>query len=107
VDRLVRRDGGFAATVTPVLARDPFEVKPEAGIVRSLAGVASRVLGRQPRFFGDTPWMDSALLASAGVETVVMGPSGAGAHAIEEWVDIESVVTLARILAETAIDYCR
>ena len=51
--------------------------------------------------------MDSALLSSAGVETVVMGPAGAGAHAAEEWVDVESVIKLAQILAETAIDYCR
>jgi di/tripeptidase len=41
------------------------------------------------------------------VETVVMGPAGAGAHAREEWVNVESVVTLAQILAETAIIYCR
>jgi len=55
---------------------------------------------------GDTPWMDAALLAAAGVETVVIGPSGAGAHAAEEWVDVESVVKLAGILAEAAIEYC-
>jgi len=38
---------------------------------------------------GDTPWMDSAILAAAGVETVVCGPAGAGAHAAEEWVDLD------------------
>jgi acetylornithine deacetylase len=50
--------------------------------------------------------MDSALLATAGIETVVMGPHGAGAHAKEEWVDINSVVRLARVLAVTAGQYC-
>jgi acetylornithine deacetylase len=55
---------------------------------------------------GQMPWMDSALLASAGIETVVFGPSGAGAHANEEWVELESAVKLAEILAETAIRYC-
>jgi acetylornithine deacetylase len=55
---------------------------------------------------GDTPWMDAALLAAAGVETVVIGPAGAGAHADEEWVDLESVAQLAEILAETAVAYC-
>jgi acetylornithine deacetylase len=106
VDGLTRADSAFKARVKATLARDPFEVSPEAGIVKSLAGAATRVLGKQPRFFGDTPWMDSALLSSAGVETVVMGPTGAGAHASEEWVDIDSVLKLAEILALTAIEYC-
>ena len=50
--------------------------------------------------------MDSALLAAAGIETVVMGPGGAGAHAAEEWVDLESVHHLAEILVETARRWC-
>jgi len=68
---------------------------------------AESVLGRRPAVVGQTPWMDSALLAAAGVETVVIGPAGAGAPAHEEWVDIESVALLAQIVAHTAIAYCR
>ena len=55
---------------------------------------------------GDTVWMDAAILAGYGIDTVVIGPAGAGAHAAEEWVDVESVVKLAEILARAAIDYC-
>jgi acetylornithine deacetylase len=51
--------------------------------------------------------MDAALLQAAGIETVVCGPAGGGAHSDVEWVDLESVVKLAEILAETAADYCR
>jgi acetylornithine deacetylase len=40
------------------------------------------------------------------VETVVYGAAGAGAHSDVEWVDLESVVQLAEILAEAALDYC-
>jgi acetylornithine deacetylase len=46
--------------------------------------------------------MDSALLADAGVSVVVIGPSGAGAHAAVEWVDLESVAQLAEILTLAA-----
>lgn len=106
LDRLRKADSAFEGTLKTLLVRDPFEVAPDAGIVRSLDAAATRVLGRAPRKVGDTPWMDSALLSSAGVETVVMGPAGAGAHAAEEWVDVESVLKLAEILAQTAIDYC-
>lgn len=104
---LVAEDAGFEARVECFFAREPFEVAPDAGVVRSLASAATAVLGRQPKMVGDTPWMDSALLAAAGVETAVFGPTGAGAHAAVEWVDLESVYQTADVLAATARHYCQ
>jgi len=86
--------------------REPFEVAPTAGIVQALDAAATKVLGTAPERVGDTPWMDSALLAAAGVETVVFGPHGTGAHADTEWVDLESVYRTAAVLEETARAYC-
>ena len=106
VDRLAESDGDCRATVRAFFVRAPFEVAPSAAIVKAVDGAAEKVLGRRPAHIGDTPWMDSALLQAAGVETVVFGAKGAGAHADVEWVDLESVVKLAEILAEAAVDYC-
>jgi len=106
VDRLAAEDPGFVASVRPFFAREPFEVSPDAPIVATLARASARVLGRTPALVGDSPWMDAALLASAGVETVIMGPTGAGEHSAVEWVDLDSVVRLAEILAHAAADYC-
>jgi acetylornithine deacetylase len=50
--------------------------------------------------------MDAAFLGAAGIDTVVIGPTGAGAHADEEWVELSSVHRLADILASTAAEYC-
>lgn len=104
-DRLAAADPTFRATVELLFEREPFEVAPEAGIVRAVSQAAAEVLGRQPVFSGETPWMDAALLAAAGVETVVIGPDGGGAHAAEEWVEIDSAVQLAEILARAALAY--
>jgi acetylornithine deacetylase len=106
VDALAAQDPDFRATVRPFFVRDPFEVSPEAAIVKALDRAAAKVRGVEPVHIGDTPWMDSALLQAAGVETVVCGAAGAGAHSDVEWVDVESVVQLAEILAECAVDYC-
>jgi len=106
VDRLEARDSTFRAAVKPLFARRPFEVAPDAAIVKTLGAATRDVLGRAPSFVGDAPWMDAALLAAAGVETVVMGPVGAGEHSLEEWVDLDSVCQMAEILARTAIMYC-
>jgi acetylornithine deacetylase len=106
VDQLHDVDPSFQATVRSYFVRDPFEVPREAGIVKALDRASNRVLGRTPNYMGDTPWMDAALLQAAGIETVVMGPGGGGAHAAVEWVELETVAQMAAILAETAADYC-
>jgi len=106
VDRLSTADSTFRATVRPLFARNSFFVSPEAPVVRVLERVATNVLDRQPDMVGKPFWMDAALLSAAGIETVVLGPSGAGAHAKEEWVDLRSVEDTARILVETAVKYC-
>ncbi|HVO96433.1 MAG TPA: ArgE/DapE family deacylase [Bryobacteraceae bacterium] len=105
-DTLAAADPEFRATVKVFFVRDPFEVPADASIVKAVDRAASRVLGHAPPHIGDTPWMDAALLQAAGVETVVFGATGAGAHADVEWVDVESVEILAEILADTAADYC-
>lgn len=105
-DRLSAADPDFRATVRSFFVREPFEVAPDAAIVKAVDRAAAKVRGTAPRHIGDTPWMDAALLQAAGVETVVFGAAGAGAHADVEWVDVESVVRLAEILAEAAVEYC-
>lgn len=106
IDRLRAQDPSFEANLRPYFVRNPFEVPRDAAIVGAVDRASTRVLGRAPKYIGDTPWMDAALLQAAGVETVVMGPDGGGAHAAVEWVDMESVAQVAAILAEAAIDYC-
>jgi acetylornithine deacetylase len=106
VDRLAAEDADFHATVRPFFARDPFEVPAGAPIVKAVDRAAALVRGCPAAHIGDTPWMDAALLQAAGVETVVCGAAGAGAHSDVEWVDVESVIQLAGILAEAAADYC-
>ncbi|MFB6241130.1 MAG: ArgE/DapE family deacylase [Gemmatimonadota bacterium] len=102
----LREAGDFEASLETLLVRNPFEVEEDAPVVRTLEASAERVLGTVPEHVGENPWMDSALLADAGIETAVLGPAGDGAHAEEEWVDVESVVELARILADAACRYC-
>ena len=106
VDELAAGDRDFRATVRAYFVRDPFEVAEDAAIVQVADRAVAKVCGREPKHIGDTPWMDAALLQAAGVETVVLGAAGTGAHADVEWVDVESVVQLAGILAEAALEYC-
>lgn len=99
-------DRNFKATVKPVLSRNAYEISPDSEIVKLVSQTAKQVLGRDPGYIGHDWWEDSALLGEKGIETVIFGPKGEGLHSHEEWVDIRSVVDFARILTQTAIQYC-
>ncbi len=107
LDRLAAADPQFSATVRAFFNRDSFEIDPEAEIVQTVCEATEQVLAHPPEIYGEAWWMDSALLAQAGIDTVIIGPSGGGIHANKEWVEVHSVVQLARILARAAVNYCR
>ena len=106
IDRLAAADASFRATVRPIFSREHFEVSQDAAIVQTLERHVIERLGQPPAHTGQTFWTDAALLSAAGMETVLIGPTGAGLHSAEEWVDLQSVIDLAVILADTALDYC-
>ena len=51
-------------------------------------------------------WLDSSLLADAGIPAVIFGPKGEGLHALEEWADLESVATCAQVYKRLMETYC-
>lgn len=107
IDQLAAEDGTFKATVKPTFWREPFEVSADAPIVQTLAQVMTDQLGSPPTHTGQTYWTDAALLTEAGIDTVLLGPTGQGLHSAEEWVDVQSVLDLAQILVETAVCFCQ
>jgi acetylornithine deacetylase/succinyl-diaminopimelate desuccinylase-like protein len=88
------------------LVRPPFAVDRDAEVVQAVSRAAEAVTGRPATVYGETYWMDAALIQAAGIPTVVFGPGGAGAHAVEEWVDLESVDLCSDSLVEAARDLC-
>lgn len=96
----------FQAELRVLLDRPPFEARPDSALFEATGAAVQHVLGRSAQVRGEMAWMDSALLVEAGADVLVIGPHGEGAHAREEWVDLESVAQLAEILVETAELYC-
>jgi acetylornithine deacetylase len=106
LEPLAAADPTFAATVRVTLARAGLEVPPDAPIVQAVRGAATALLGHEPKPFGAAWWMDSAILGSSGIPTVIFGPGGAGAHAAVEWVDLDSVERCVEVLVETTASFC-
>jgi acetylornithine deacetylase len=50
-------------------------------------------------------WADSALVAQAGIPSVLYGPIGHGAHAVDEWVSLKSLVRVYEVLKRLIESY--
>jgi acetylornithine deacetylase/succinyl-diaminopimelate desuccinylase family protein len=106
LDQIASSDSTFTAYVKTTMVREPFETSLQEPIVNMLFHKTSTILGHDPIEIGQTGWMDSALLSSAGIPTVIFGPGGEGAHAVVEWSNLEHVERCADILTAVAEEFC-
>jgi acetylornithine deacetylase len=94
-------DPDFEAELQMGFSRGPFEMAredPFVELVRRHAG--------DPPLIGVGYWTDAALLAGAGIPTVLLGPGGEGAHAVVEWVDLDDVERCTEVLVAVAAEFC-
>ena len=89
-----------------LLVREPLETSEGEPIVSVLREAAAAVLGSRPPLSGASFWADSAFIAAAGIPTVLFGPSGEGAHAVEEWVSVRDTEACAEVLTGAAAAFC-
>src|SRR3954452_17236003 len=106
VDRCRAADDELVAESRTLLVREPFEVDRESEVVHAVVESAREVTGLQPSVGGASYWADAAFISAAGIPTVMFGPSGEGAHALEEWVSIGDTEAVARTLVEVASHIC-
>ena len=99
-------DPNFRASFELGLIRQAYECAENEPILQSLRRHAQDVTGLGPRIVGAPYWTDCAILAEAGIPSLLYGPSGEGAHAAIEWVDLASLETCVRVYLETIRDFC-
>ena len=100
VERELRELAGDA-TVRVIASRDAYEAPIEHPFVELFA----RIIGTHD-LVGAPFWTDAALIAGAGIPTVLYGPSGEGAHAEVEWVDLASLERVRDVIVRTAGEWC-
>ncbi len=96
---LQAEDAAVHAEVVTTVAREAFEcdVRSDRAVQTVLAS-ARAVLGTVPAMRGAPYWTDAALVAAAGIPTVLFGPVGGAIHQPGEWVDVASIDTLRAVL---------
>ena len=63
-------------------------------------------LGKETEIAGFVAVCDAAHYAGVGVPCVIYGCSGDGFHGVDEYVEIESLVETAKLIAGAIIDWC-
>lgn len=106
IDRLMANDPVFNAELRPYQSRSPYEIDPNAEIVKVMKNVVQAYTGHAAVIAGASFWTDAALLEEAGIPSVVFGSTGQGLHSAEEWVDLQSCLDLSNMLIHSAINFC-
>ncbi|HEV3000824.1 MAG TPA: ArgE/DapE family deacylase [Solirubrobacteraceae bacterium] len=106
LDRCRAADPDLDVESRTLLVRDPYELDRDAEVVGVVSDAAAEVLGEPPRVAGASYWADAAFIGAAGIPTVIFGPGGEGAHAVEEWVSLSDAAAVARTLLGVAARVC-
>ncbi|MFE5671645.1 ArgE/DapE family deacylase [Agromyces sp. NPDC056523] len=104
-DRIVRSDPEFRADIELTAHRGPFEADTDSAITAAVTGAFRDVAGREPTRRGEPFWTDCALLHDAGIDTVMFGVDGGGAHAAAEWVELASLHAVTDTLERAIRNY--
>lgn len=106
LDALRGRDPEFRAASRTLFSRRPYEI-PSGHELPGLLLSSAREAGADSGLTGMSFWTDAAVLGAAGIPSVLFGPTGAGLHGLEEWVDLRSVVTCRDALVTLARTWTR
>ena len=105
LDALTAEDPEFDASVRLIFSRPPYEVAAghELPVMLGRSAAAQSV---DASIVGMSFWTDAAVLAGAGIPSVLFGPGGAGLHSTEEYVNVADVIACRDTLARLAVDWC-
>lgn len=85
----------------------PTQIEPGHPLVTTLAECAKRVMGRAPAIKGAPYACDMwALHRTFHMPAVVFGPTGANAHAADEYIDLPSTFAFAETLLLLIMEWC-
>ncbi len=104
LDALRQEDSEFEASASMLFSRPPYELPPGHELAGALAAAAGAV-GVEANAAGMSFWTDAAILAGAGIPSVLFGPGGAGLHSVEEYVHVRDVIACRDALASLALDW--
>jgi acetylornithine deacetylase len=74
--------------------------------VQNFIASSAPLLGKTPELIAFPGGLDTRFSGDFGVPSFVFGPRGGNYHGPDEYVEIDSVVTLTKIIAKFVLDWC-
>lgn len=108
LDRQHAADPEFTGSCRSTFARAPYELAADHALPQAMLralGTVTRGTPAPP--IGMSYWTDAAILGGAGIPSILFGPTGAGLHGVDEWVDAASVIACRDALVALAREWCR
>jgi acetylornithine deacetylase/succinyl-diaminopimelate desuccinylase family protein len=105
LDALTSDDPEFDGAVRLAFARPPYELSGDAELPRAVVAAAAAT-GCTSATTGMSFWTDAAVLAGAGIPSVLFGPGGAGLHSRMEYVTVADVVACRDVLSRLSREWC-
>jgi succinyl-diaminopimelate desuccinylase len=99
---VLRQIRGLGAEVTPIYELPPATLDPGDPHVRALSETVGDLEGAPALTIGRDGASDAVFFLERGIPAVEFGPTGAGHHGPEEYVEIESLARYRRILVAFA-----
>lgn len=106
LDGLVEKVPDFKYTLRTTFNRSSFKAALDHPFSQLVRKHVSITLGEEPVISGAPYWTDSALLADAGIPTLLWGPKGEGLHGKLEYADVESIKQVTETLTAIAVEFC-
>jgi acetylornithine deacetylase/succinyl-diaminopimelate desuccinylase-like protein len=97
--RLKTEDPEFEATARLTGYRSAYCLDPAHKLPQALGHALSQA-GHRSDPVGMSFWTDAAILAGAGIPSILFGPGGAGLHSTVEYVNVADVYACRDVLAE-------
>jgi acetylornithine deacetylase len=96
-----QRDSEFEAAARLLACRPAYGLDPGHALPRAVAAALDQA-HRPSTPTGMTFWTDAAVLAAAGIPSVLFGPGGAGLHSAVEYVNVPDLIVCRDVLVGTA-----
>ena len=107
VEGLKKSDPELDVNVESPLNKPPSEISLNHPLYKSAAKATEQVVGYRLEPLGASGSNDTSYLTNlAGVPAMAFGPGGGNAHAPDEWADVETLVTFAKIYGLMMLDIC-
>ena len=104
LDRMIQavnnHAGDHTVTGRELFVRPPYRIEEDAQILKRLQAATP-----QSKLVGLPFWADSALAGAKGTPSILFGPVGHGAHAIDEWVSLKSLINVYEIIKKLILAF--